>query len=146
MPISSEMVLPKTRDASEFEDMICDVCTKKYKREFQRYGRSGQKQNGIDIISDEKEMICVQCKNFKLSIKIVEKIINDAENFTFSFKEFIIATSSPRDNKLQDYVEEINNNKYRFIIKIMFWDEITTIVVSHKKLYKKYYLILLEKK
>lgn len=143
MPTSLEIVLPRTKDANEFEDMVCDVCRKKYKKEFQRYGRTGQKQDGIDIISvGIKKIICVQCKNYKISKKDIVDMIRDVKGCKLSISKFIIATNTLRDTELQNFIIEINNSyigDFDFKIYIMFWEEITSNIILHKKLLKKYF-------
>lgn len=145
MPTSSEVVFPKTKDANEFEDMVCDVCKKKYNKEFQRYGRAGQKQSGIDIISDvdgTKNLICVQCKNYKISTKDIENIIKEVKDFDTTINEFVIATSASRDTKVQDYIIKFNKDnecESNFHVTILFWEEISEIIASHKKLFEKYF-------
>lgn len=145
MPLQSEMKLPQTKNAAEFEDIVCDVCTKKYKREFQKNGRPGQKQYGVDILCDGEDRICIQCKNYILKKKDLEEIINEIKEFDISFSKFIIATSSSRDATLQSVIQKINDEKkLKFIVDIMFWEEIEGIVIKNKKLFKKYYPRLAE--
>lgn len=143
MPLPTEMELPKTKDAAEFEDIVCDICMKRFNIEFQRYGRSGQSQSGVDIISvDKKKPICVQCKNYKIPLKQIDDIINKVKCFDIPISKFIIATSSFRDTKLQKYILEINQrDDLDFVVCIMFWEEISKIVFEHKDLLSKYYLI-----
>ncbi|MBD5534581.1 MAG: hypothetical protein HDQ99_02755 [Lachnospiraceae bacterium] len=146
MPTSLEVVLPRTKDANEFEDMVCDVCRKKYKKEFQRYGRTGQKQDGIDIISvGVKKIICVQCKNYKISKKDIKDIIREVKGCKLPISKFIIATSTSRDTELQNFITEINNSctgDLNFKIYIMFWEEIANNIILHKKMMKKYFSVI----
>ena len=148
MPLPLEYNLPKTQNPSEFEDMVCDICIRRYGRGFQRYGRLGQKQSGIDIISTGQEkLIGVQCKNYALSVKEVERIVEEAKRFKQPMAEFIIATSSPRDVKLQEHIIMINQGdkeKPNFTISIIFWEEISMIIFQNKDLLVKYYPALNE--
>lgn len=143
MPLPLEYNLPKTQNPSEFEDMVCDICTRRYGRVFQRHGRSGQKQSGIDIISTGSEkLICIQCKNYQISIKEVDRIIEEAKNFRHPMAEFVIATSAFRDVKLQEYIIKKNRGdieKLNFTISILFWEEIAMIISQNKDLLVKYY-------
>ena len=136
MPLPIEYNLHKTKDPYEFEDIVCDVCIKKFGRVFQRFGRLGQNQFGIDIISDTQgELICIQCKNYTISSKEIDDIIDKAMQFTQPISKFIIATNSLRDARLQEKVIERNNKKdLKFEVCIMFWDEISSIISQDKKL------------
>lgn len=141
MPLPIEYNLYRTKDSYEFEDIVCDVCIKKFERDFQRFGRLGQYQFGIDVISDAQgELICVQCKNYTISPKEIDDIINKALQFTQPMSKFIIATNSSRDVKLQEKVIKENNRRdLNFEVCIMFWDEISSIISQDEKLLSKYY-------
>jgi len=98
MPLSTEFNLQKTNDAVEFEDMVCDVCTIKFGLVFQKYGRSGQKQYGIDIHSvGQKELICIQCKNYAITQKDIDNIIDEA---------IVVLKSNKKAKKLQKNVDK----------------------------------------
>lgn len=141
MPLPIEYNLHKTKNAYEFEEIVCDVCIKKYGRAFQRFGSQGQKQFGVDIISvDQGELVCVQCKNYAISSKEINDIIDEATQFNHPISQFIIATNGSRNTKLQ---EQILNKNYRgnldFEVGIMFWNEISSIISQHEDLLLKYY-------
>lgn len=76
MPTPPLMQLPKTTSAEEFECICTDILTLRKDSIFKRYGRSGQCQNGIDIIykNSNNKYIVVQCKNY-LSLKSDKKLI-----------------------------------------------------------------------
>ena len=50
MPTFSTAKLPRSDSAEEFENMCADVLRIKYNCHFKKYGRRGQKQNGIDLV------------------------------------------------------------------------------------------------
>lgn len=142
MPTSSICFLPKTKSWEEFEKMACDCATKRWGKSFNNYGRIGQKQNGIDIISDDGK-IAIQCKNY-LNVENVnqfkQKIQADCVKISelpFTIETFVIATSLDRDKHIQDFVFSIVTDKLQ--IEIMFWDDISTIIATDPFLYNKYY-------
>jgi len=48
--MASQLIFPKPKSWDTFEDIVCDVFSRKLNnRNFQRYGRSGQEQFGVDI-------------------------------------------------------------------------------------------------
>lgn len=81
MPLPLQYKLPVTANPDEFEDMVVDYYKENYKFA-QRYGRKGQKQDGIDIIircsdsNDSQSFIAVQCKNCLPDTKELAPIIN----------------------------------------------------------------------
>ena len=99
-----DFVFPKPRDWATFEDIVCDVFTRKFcNYNFQRYGRSGQAQSGIDIAGPtENGLLGIQCKHHPAGIIEIAEIddeIAKAESFTPVLNEFIIVTSADRDVK-----------------------------------------------
>ena len=140
MPTNSSCLLPKTKDWKEFEEMVRDCASKKWNRTFFCYGRSGQKQNGIDIISEDNE-IGIQCKNYLRNEKndLIKSIRTDYEKIAElpqNIKKFVVATALDRDVDVQNF---ISLNKNRLDVEVMFWEDISGIIVENKDLYKKYY-------
>ena len=146
MPTSELMNIPKMESPKEFEKICRDVLDKKFNSEFSLYGRNGQNQNGIDIVSNN--IYVVQCKNY-LQIKVGDILIKKIEQdivlmkkleFYKDIKKFIVMTAMDRDNKIQNNIISINNNNnYKFKIEILFWDDIQSEICEDKKLLKKYY-------
>ena len=106
----SNISLPKPKNWQDFERHTCvlfacvlnDPTT-------QQNGRSGQKQHGVDIYGyREKRHDClvgVQCKE-KMEAQVTEEELraelNKAKNFKPSLSEFILVTTAPRDQKIQE--------------------------------------------
>jgi len=142
-------------DEKEFENLVNDLCSKKYALEFQIYGRKGQKQYGIDgsTLTKENKHILHQCKNKMISRSdsaIQKELLNDLETETKAIKEefvekkgytldrFIFANSFKRDTKLQDKAIELSSTNSIMII-VWSWDEITNMLEEYDEIAKKYY-------
>jgi len=144
MPTTTLMHLPKTKSEDEFESICTDVLIDFYKKPFSRYGRKGQKQNGVDIFCDvdNGKRIVSQCKNY-LSlnaddlIKQIEKDIMAAAE-EFEIDAFVIMTAHERDTKVQDFVSE-QKRKYLFLIELWFWEDIQIKLIENKELLYKHY-------
>lgn len=149
MPTSPLMNIPTSKSADEFEDMCTDVLIKVYKQRFTRYGRNGQKQNGIDIRSPQinKSYAVAQCKNYfshtpisaNNLVKQIETDVNSAkavENKDFQICKFIAMTSTNRDKNVQDDIARINKT---FEIELWFWEEIQAVICNNEDLMRKYY-------
>lgn len=112
MPTFSTAKLPRSASAEEFENMCADVLHIKYNCHFEKYGRRGQKQNGIDLVglSEQRSCVVVQCKNYsgrmykKLKTQL-EKDIAAAGNLPFDIKEFVVMTALDTDVEVQNYNE-----------------------------------------
>ncbi|WP_442786351.1 restriction endonuclease [Leptothoe sp. PORK10 BA2] len=71
MPVPSTSDLPKPKSWDEFEDIVWEVYARKWQDPHtQRYGRSGQAQNGVDIYGQQNSSkssnsyIAIQCKRY----------------------------------------------------------------------------------
>lgn len=142
MPTNSMFFLPKTKSWQEFEIMVCDCAITKWQKSFSQYGRAGQNQKGIDIVSDDRT-IAIQCKNYLNvdNVKQLEQKINEdyskVSELPFQIQMFVVATAYDRDNRIQDYIYELSEGKTK--IEVMFWDEISAIIASNPMLLNKYY-------
>jgi hypothetical protein len=151
MPTPSTSDLPKPKSWDEFEDITWEIYKRKWHdNHAQKYGRSGQAQNGIDIYGQEKssgKYIGVQCKRYKdkkLTQKIIQAEIVKAECFSSPLSEYIIATTESRDTKLQDFVRSLNEKRRlenKFPVYIVFWEDICNDLAdpNNSDLLKKYY-------
>jgi len=134
MPTPSTSDLPKPKSWDEFEDITWEIYKRKWQdNHAQRYGRSGQEQNGIDIYGRQNssdKYIGVQCKRYKdkkLTQEIIKAEIVKAEGFSYPLSEYIIATTASRDTKLQDFVLSLNQERgaeNKFAVYIVFWEDI----------------------
>jgi len=148
MPTPNQMILPKTTDPDEFEKMCRDVLNEMYFREprlkFDKYGRKGQKQHGIDLLAyyeEEDKHVIAQCKNYvneNSAQSLIKKVKNDIDavrKSAFKVKELIIMTSMDRDARVQDEFARIP------ITTLMFWDNISEVICNTPKIYLTYYPI-----
>lgn len=150
MPMPVQYALHKTTDSREFEKMVKDCAEKIWGREFSCYGRNGQIQHGIDILSDDGE-IAIQCKDYlkrdnESRNRFLQKIRQDYKKAISHFPgiiTFVIATSMDRDAGLQDAVlnweEERNGTDKTVAKKILFWEDICEVISQHPNLLNKYY-------
>ncbi|MEG4348517.1 restriction endonuclease [Microcoleus sp. LAD1_D5] len=152
MPTPSTSDLPKPKSWDEFEDITLEIYKRKWHdNHAQKYGRSGQPQNGIDIYgrqnSSGNKYIGVQCKRYednKLTKKIIKEEIVKAEGFSPPLSEYIIATTASRDTKLQDLVQSLKEERElenKFPVYIVFWEDICNDLAdpNNRDLLKKYY-------
>lgn len=140
MPTPSQMLLPKPKSSEEFEDICTDVLQVVYNRRFQRYGRNGQKQNGIDVIgySENSKPIVAQCKDYqKKNINFINEVRNDYNEAKEKFcpERYIVMTALDRDRRIIDELRSINSE-----IEMWFWDEIQQTLCANQMLLQKYYM------
>ncbi len=145
--MASQFVFPKPKSWDTFEDIVCDVFSRNFNSyNFQRYGRSGQKQFGVDIAGIVNDsLIGIQCKHYpseNLSKKEIDKEVLRADNFYPLLSELIIVTSGDRDTVTTSYVLELSQKRKsnsKFPITIKFWDDIYSWLSEYPDILYKYF-------
>src|ERR1700680_2184642 len=152
MPTLKTVLLPPPQDWSEFEDICCDLWRLIWSDpNAQKNGRKGQAQNGVDIFGHPQggsSVEGIQCKatnawlGRQLNQKDIENEIAAALTFKPRLSRLIIATTAPRDARLQEAVRllsEQNLLEDSFPVTILFWDEIFSRLCDHEHLLCRYY-------
>ncbi len=142
--------LPIPKSPELFENITCDLLNALYNTtSFSIYGRRGQNQNGIDIISYEKKTV-TQCKlkNLNLNNKttkldFINDVIKDINSILLLENlpsKIIIATTIENDTLIQD---ELNTIMYKknlpITIEYWGWDYICNNIFLFNNLVNKYY-------
>ncbi len=145
--MSTYFVFPKPRDWNAFEDIVCDVFSRKYGRyNLQRYGRNGQRQNGVDIaglVSDG--VLGIQCKHHPLGNieeDEIEKEIQRSEAFRPNLSKYVLATSADRDVKVHSFVLETSEQRIQdgtYPVEIVFWGDIESWLSDYPDLIYKHF-------
>lgn len=110
------------------------------------YGSFGQEQDGVDVFGRKKntnKWFGIQCKvrESKLTKLDITNEILKAEKFNPKLEEYIICTTIKKDKKLQDTINEFNNDGYKFNIKLLFWDDIEELLKEENNfnIFYRYY-------
>lgn len=148
MPALSTIPLQPPPDADEFEKILIPYAQATYQGQASQYGRKGQKQDGIDIIVDRHNgsRFLIQCKDYlktDVTDKKIDKWIKKAEDeVKFDFEKLIIALGCERDGLLQKYVCMLSDERKadgKFLVSIIFWDDIQQFVKLDEDLLRNYY-------
>jgi hypothetical protein len=146
---SSELPVPKSWD--EFEDICADLFSRIWNdHNIVRYGRMGQRQNGVDIRGQLPAggIAGVQCKRkrqwpvVKLTTDDVDEEVAEVLNFKPVLSEFTIATTALNDVKLQAHVDAITERHKAqglFSIHLLGWSELCRRIADHDQLIQKHY-------
>jgi hypothetical protein len=134
MPTVPQSELPIPESWDEFEDIVADLYARAWgDPNTQRYGRSGQAQQGVDVYGRPTHLqgryAGIQCKRYegRLTHKKVKAEIAKAEAFSPPLAEYIIATTDHRDAKLQQIVRQIDEERRaagKFSVHVIFWEEL----------------------
>lgn len=134
IPYSTGVQPPRT--AEDFEDF----CHTVYSEVFDdptaiKNGRSGQKQNGVDIFAVRKgKRYAVQCKRKtygSLTTKIIDEEVGLADAGKVKIEELIIATTAPNDVAIVEYAANLSDARQeegKFRVSVAFWDTLESYV------------------
>jgi len=143
----------------QFEELCVGLLSEVYDvPNAQQVGRPGQSQNGVDVFgrSARYGTIGIQCKRLAeldennnpypggpISRAFLRKEAQAALAFKPNLKLWILATTVRRDNRVQDWVEELNteweNSGQDRIALVWTWDECISHLNSYPKLQRAYY-------
>ena len=151
MPTFASSELPVPKSWEEFEDICADLFGRIWHDpNIVRYGRSGQRQNGVDIrghLADDR-IAGVQCKRkrrwpvVKLTRREIDHEVAEALEFKPALAEFTIATTAPNDAKLQaqvDAITERHRAQGLFSVHLLGWNELSRRITDHPQLVEKHY-------
>lgn len=140
--------LPIPQSPELFESLVCDLLSAIHNTtNFQLYGRRGQKQNGIDIISFERKIVC-QCKlkqqppstktekNAFLNMIIHE--LNSICQSNHAIEKIIIACSIENDTSIQDKIASLSVH-FGVTIEFWSWQQINSYIFLFPEIISKYY-------
>jgi len=140
----------------DFEKLTFDISKIQWKDDYaELHGRGGQAQGGVDVIGtnySSSERTGIQCKkraikaksgyespSNTLTTKEIDdelKLVKDSEHH---LDRFIIATTGPRDSKLQKHVATLNRAESKIKVAIKFWDDYVEFLNDHPELMYRYY-------
>ncbi len=141
----------RLKDEDEFEELLRDICVLEWNDpRTERNGRRGQPQKGVDIYGQpawlDGAFYGVQCKlrpsQKQLSKTEIMSEVKEARGFPHKLSKLIIATDTPKDNKLQIMVDNISAQEVSsggFAVEIWFWPQIERRIGTYPSIFAKYY-------
>lgn len=147
MPTISSSVVPPPKSWDEFEDITLSAAKLRWNTDdFQRNGRTGQAQNGVDVFGhDEHDLqVGIQCKNTVggVTVAVVDEEIANSETFEPPLDHLYIATTAKRDAPLQQAVRKLSAERRRlgkFPVNLMFWDDICGDLATNDDVFFAHY-------
>lgn len=112
-----------------------------------KFARSGQKQYGVDLVSEsEGRVIAIQCKlkntETGFTVKAIDEAVDLAKTFSPPLNEFIIATTADRDPVIQQHAIRITQNHQGiglFGVRVYAWQDIEEIFKQDSELASEVY-------
>ena len=146
---NNEQLLPPP-SWDKFEEICADLFSRIWNdTQLVRYGRGGQRQNGVDIYGKENGADSgVQCKGkrnwppTKLTIAEIDAEIEEAKKFNPLLKTYIIATTADNDVHVTDHVNAISTKHAEqglFRVTVFGWRELVRRFYDHPELLQKHF-------
>lgn len=147
MPTIASSRVPPPKSWDEFEDITLAAVKLRWKSaNFQRNGRNGQKQDGVDVFGydDKGRHIGVQCKNIEaiLSLKDIEEEVARARGFEPPLDCIYIAMTTKRDAPLQKAVRALSAEREKagdHPVRLLFWDDIYQDLSRDSAIFRAHY-------
>jgi len=136
--------LPPLADEYMFEEFTCDLFNSIEKtNSFILFGKKGQSQKGIDVISSEKRT-AIQCKKKDLSRgknTLKNELLNDiresielSQDLKIEFDRFIFVSTYSDDVDIVEFCNEIKNEfNTKYDITYWGWNTITRHTEHNKQ-------------
>jgi tetratricopeptide (TPR) repeat protein len=152
MPLFSGLQISPPANWQDFETLCCDLWRSIWKDpNTQKNGRWGQPQHAVDICgrpNQEDSWAGVQCKgkdnytNKSLAEKEVRDEVEKAKSFEPKLSQFIIATTGPKDTKIEELARKITQEHLRsslFSVHIWGWGDVVNRLEDFPDLINKHY-------
>ncbi len=144
----SNISLRKPKNWQDFEDntrvlLACVLNNPKT----QQNGRSGQKQSGVDVYGyrSADQLVGVQCKKKYEKEVTSEELyaeVNKAKTFKPKLSEFILVTTAPRDQQIQEaarlITEELARTDHPMHVSVWGWEDVEAHASKHEKAWKAF--------
>jgi tetratricopeptide (TPR) repeat protein len=146
----SSISLPKPKNWQDFEThtRVLFACVLNDPNT-QQNGRSGQKQHGVDVYGyRDRRVDClvgVQCKK-KFEAQVTEEElraeVGKAKNFKPPISEFMLVTTAPRDQKIQEAARnitaELAKTDHPIRVSVWGWEDVEEHASQHEKAWKAF--------
>jgi tetratricopeptide (TPR) repeat protein len=147
--IAIPLLFPIPTDAEDFEDLCVDILRIYWNRPgLERYGRRGERQNGIDILDlgGVAPLHAAQCKLKEYQktlspISIAEEVTN-ACHFKFRLGKYGILTTAKVSTQAQKKILEINQCHREhglFEVELLTWGKLCKLIQKYDDVRKIYF-------
>lgn len=153
--------LPPPNQWQEFEALTVELFSVVWEeRDLQLFGRSGQRQFGIDVYGVDRRQgkflrSGVQCKRRsgtgksgydraggKVSVKELKPIVDELNGFPSKLEQFVLATTAHTDTKVQvaaQEMSELRRKSQQCEVTVWFWEDFQTTINRHAALLYGFY-------
>lgn len=142
---------PVPKSSDEYEKLATAIASRSDRLRYQRHGRAGQTQHGVDAyaVPEAGGIYGLQHKKTeRFTASMLRKAIDEAETFEPRLARFVIMTTAPRDAKLQRDLRIIQVERRdagQFPVDMLFWDDLCEALESHQDIAEKFYPTLFQR-
>ena len=139
--------LEPPNDPVAFESLCLELCRDIWQGNGQKNGRRGQPQAGVDIFGQHRgQWVGVQCKQKDgllrrmATVNELEDEVAAARQFRPPLSKFVLATTGPRDVRLQERARELTEQHNRlalFEVEVWSWDELWSEIYQRPQLLER---------
>ena len=139
---------PRLKDWQQFERLCLAIMNARGNASFQRHGRGGQRQNGVDILGYDAAgcVIAVQCKSRQEDGAIpyhkgsVDAAVSEIATFPGKISELHLMTTAPPDAQIEAYAAELTNANFGAPkVYVWGWQTICDELKKHPQIVKRFY-------
>lgn len=141
---------PIPADWQNFERLCITLMSEIYGCKFQAYGRSGQRQNGVDALGilPNGDVIAVQCKGrdqgygSRLKPKDIHTAVRETNNFKNRIAHFYILSTCPNDVALEDEAVQITQSHLlqgRFPVTFWGWQTLENQIRRYESVQREHF-------
>jgi hypothetical protein len=136
---------PPPVSADEMDNMAEDALRERYgRRHLVRFGRSGQRQGGIDGLDQEDPTLVWQTtlQQDRVKAKIDRDLAAMDREGHFHPEVFVLVLGIPRDATLQREIQKISGQRQiegRCRVDVLFWEDVRQILVGSPALLAKHF-------
>lgn len=148
----SDLQIPPPKNWQHFESLCRDLWAEVWGfPDAKKHGRSGQAQHGVDVYGrpqSRADWAGVQCKgkdsytDKKLTKDELNAEVKKALRFKPALTQFTLATTGPRDAKIQELARLITTRhaaKGLFTVDVVAWEDIVELLEQHSVVLEKHY-------
>lgn len=150
MTSSSSIIYPKPSDWQNFERLCRALLTDHCNRQFLRWGRGGQRQDGIDLfmLQEDGRAIVLQCKGrtgsdkTRFTTKDIDSAVSEIKNFPHPIEEFIILTTADDDVKLHNHAASLSVSRLsqgECKVSVWGWNHISDLIGVSERTQRSFY-------
>ena len=145
--------LPPPKNWQDFEHLCYDLYSRKWQtNDAEMHGRQGQPQAGVDIYGHDQtlggRLVGVQCKGKDqtygeiLTDAELRKEIGKAKGFIPTLDIFVVATTAPNDERIQEAartISEAHRSVGLFEVRVQGWGTLQQWISDYRDLLEKYF-------